>query len=205
VQAFPWLSVQPVYIGHFPAIAMSVSFSGELAWELHVPNEALLGCYRLLAAAGKQYELSHFGLYATESMRLEKGFRHWKADLITEFNPIEAGLDRFVSWHKDFLGKPALLDMQAKAKRKAFVTLAIDTLDAPAHPGDSLMLNNRVVGTISSASFGHRVQKNLALAYVDVDCAAIHTALTVQMLGKQYPAIVSAEVQYDPSFSRLKS
>jgi dimethylglycine dehydrogenase len=204
-QAFPWLSVQPVYIGHFPAIAMSVSFSGELAWELHVPNEALLGCYRLLAEAGKQYELCHFGLYATESMRLEKGFRHWKADLITEFNPIEAGLDRFVSWRKDFVGKPALLDMQAKAKRKAFVTLAIDTLDAPAHPGDSLMLNNRVVGTISSASFGHRVQKNLALAYVDVDCAAMHTALTVQMLGKQYPAIVCAEVQYDPSFSRLKN
>ncbi len=86
-QGFPWLGARTVHIGHYAVIAMSVSFSGELAWELHVPNEALQGTYRKLVDAGAFFGLVQFGLYATESMRMEKGYRHWKADLITEFNP----------------------------------------------------------------------------------------------------------------------
>ena len=204
-EAFPWLSVRRVLVGQFPAVAMSVSFSGELAWELHVANEALYGCYCLLVAAGEPLGLRHFGLYATESMRLEKGFRHWKADLITEFHPLEAGLERFVRWDKTYVGKDALTLARGRPPRRAFVALEVATREAPAHPGDSVVRSGQVVGTVSSAAWGHRVAKNLALAYVAPDCAALGTDLEIQMLGQNYPAVVCAEAQYDPSFTRVRS
>ena len=204
-EAFPWLSVRSVLIGQFPAVAMSVSFSGELAFELHVPNEALYGCYRLLCAAGGAFGMGHFGLYATDSMRLEKGFRHWKADLITEFNPLEANLGRFVRWDKEFVGRDALAAAQKRPPRRSFVALEIAYREAPAHPGDSVVLEGRVVGTVSSAAWGHRVGKNLALAYVEPSCSTLGTGLGVEILGQAQPALVCAEAQYDPSFTRVRS
>jgi dimethylglycine dehydrogenase len=183
---------------------MSVSFSGELSYELHIAHEALLGAYRLLKAAGAAFDMVHFGLYATESMRLEKGFRHWKADLITEFNPFEAGLARFVRMDKDYVGKNALVAMQQRPPRRAFVTLALDSRLAPAHPGDSMMLDGRVVGTVSSAAWGHRVNRNLAMGYIEPALSAPGTQLAVDVLGQLVPALVIDEVQYDPNFSRVR-
>jgi dimethylglycine dehydrogenase len=204
-EAFPWLSVREVRIGHYPAIAMSVSFSGELSWELHVPNEALQGCYALLVEAGREFGLRHFGLYATESMRLEKGFRHWKADLVTEFNPFESALDRFVRMDKDFLGKAALEAMLTRPPRRRFVTLALESRLAPAHPGDSMLVDGTVVGTVSSAAWGHRVGMNLAMGFIDPAFAAIGTRVAVEVIGEQMDAVVCADVQYDPDFQRVRN
>ena len=203
--AFPWLSVRPCTIGHAEAIAMSVSFSGELAWELHVPNEQLYLAYQTLREAGESVGLAPFGLYATESMRLEKGYRHWKADLITEYNPFESALDRFVRMDKDFVGKAALEDRIAKGPRRKFVTLVIDSDEAPAHPGDSVMDGERVVGTITSAAWGYRVGKNLAMGFVDPDYATIGADFEVLMLGKRIPASVSEACLYDSANERVRS
>jgi dimethylglycine dehydrogenase len=184
---------------------MSVSFSGELSWELHVPNEALQGCYALLVEAGREFGLRHFGLYATESMRLEKGFRHWKADLVTEFNPFESALDRFVRMDKDFLGKAALEAMLTRPPRRRFVTLALESRLAPAHPGDSMLVDGTVVGTVSSAAWGHRVGMNLAMGFIDPAFAAIGTRVAVEVIGEQMDAVVCADVQYDPDFQRVRN
>ena len=150
--AFPWLACADVKIGEARAVAMSVSFSGELAWELHIPNDHLCSVHDTLCAAGDEFGMERFGLYATESMRLEKGYRHWKADLITEFNPMETGLDRFVRLDKPwFIGKDALESQLAQGLKKRFVSLVIDSGFAPAHPGDSIMSDEKVVGTVTSA------------------------------------------------------
>ena len=193
-----------VYLGHFPAVAMSVSYSGELSYELHIANEALLGVYRLLAAAGKACRMVHFGLYATESMRLEKGFRHWKADLVTEFNPFEAGLARFVRLDKEYVGKAALVAMQQGAPRRAFATLVLDSTLAPAHAGDSMMLDGKVVGTVTSAGWGHRVNRNLAMGYLAPELSTPGTQLVVDVLGQCVPAVVVEEAQYDADFSLVR-
>ena len=106
---FPWLSVRETQIGIAPATVMGVSFSGELAYEIHIPNESLHAAYLALRKAGEPHGLQLFGSRAVESMRLEKGFLHWKADILTEFDPFETGLDRFVNLEKgDFVGKSAL-------------------------------------------------------------------------------------------------
>jgi dimethylglycine dehydrogenase len=193
--AFPWLSVREAFIGIAPAVVMAVSFSGELAYEIHIPNNQLYAAYLALQAAGKPYGIHLFGARAVESMRLEKGYRHWKTDLITEFNPFESDLGRFVELNKDFVGKAALLKMQAEGPRKKFVTLAVECTHAPAHPGASVVKNGKVVGTITSADWGHRVGKNIAMAFVDVDAK---TDLQVEVIGVPHTAQIVEPCLYDP-------
>ena len=154
-EAFPWLSVRECFIGFAPATVMGVSFSGELAYEIHVPNASLYAAYLALREAGNAHGLRLFGARAVESMRMEKGFLHWKADLLTEFDPFETGLDRFVKLEKaEFVGKAALLDHVKTGPSKRLVTLHVDTTHAPAHGGASLMRDGTVVGTVTSGDWG---------------------------------------------------
>ena len=197
-EGFKWLTCQRVQIGYVEAVAMAVSFSGELAWELHIPNEGVRVAHDLLWQAGQPFGLKPFGLYATESMRLEKGYGHWKADFITEFDPFEHRLDRFVKLEKDFVGKAALL-ARPKPKRH-LVTLELESDVAPAHSGDSLLVGDKVVGTVTSAAYGHRTGKNLVRAFVDVgveECEA-------WVLGQRVPARVVADCLYDPTYARVR-
>ncbi|MEL7430497.1 MAG: FAD-dependent oxidoreductase, partial [Pseudomonadota bacterium] len=154
-EAFPWLSVCKLMIGQVPVVAMSVSFSGELAYEIHVPNANLLLVHDLLMAAGEDHAIGYFGMRAVESMRLEKGYLHWKGDIITEFNPFETGLERFVKMDKDFIGKQALEKMMADGPRRMLVTLELDSTTTPAHGSDSIMKDGKVVGTVTSAGWGY--------------------------------------------------
>ncbi len=204
-QAFPWLSVRKVHIGHYAVVAMSVSFSGELAWELHIPNEALQGAYRTIVEAGKDFGLSRFGLYATEAMRIEKGYKHWKADLITEFNPFETGLDRFVKMDKDFIGKAGLAEMASGSKRRQFVSLQVDSRVAPAHPGDSIVVDGKVIGTITSGAWGYRVDKNLAMGFIDPSHSSIGSEVQIDLLGELVDASVCEPCLYDPDNSLPRS
>jgi len=203
--SFPWLSVRECFIGYSPATMMSVSFSGELAYEVHVPNASLYSVYLALRQAGEAYGMKLFGTRAVESMRMEKGFLHWKADLLTEFDPFETGLDRFVKMDKgDFIGKAALEARRAAGPRKKLVSLRVDRTHAPAHGGASLMDGDKVVGTISSGDWGHRVGMNLAYAFVDLDKAVIGTTLILDHLGDLVCAEVIAAGPYDPSYARVK-
>ena len=198
-----------MFIGHAEVLAMSVSFSGELAYELHVPNEQLYLVWKILNEAGQNaagFDLGYFGLYATESMRLEKGYRHWKADRIYEQNPIESGLDRFVKLDKpDFIGKAALLTQIARGNTKKFISMVIDTDLAPAHGGDGVYLAGRQVGSVTSGGYGHRVKENLAFAFVTPDQAETGTKLEVEILGEMYQATVVDECRYDPENSKVRA
>lgn len=204
--AFPWMSVREVTLGHASLIAMSVSFSGELAFELHVPNEQLFLVWTLINQRGKEFGLSKFGLYATESMRLEKGYLHWKADLIYERNPIETGLQRFVDLDKkDFVGKQALLAQMSAGTEKLLVTLIIDCDYASAHAGDSLYSGTELIGTVTSGGFGHRVNKNIAYAFVSPQLAKESTELSIVMLGNRFSATVCSTCLYDPANSLVRA
>ena len=203
--AFAWMRAQTMDIGHARVVAMRISFSGELSYELHVPNEHLYLVWTLLSDAGKAFSLSNFGLYATESMRLEKGYRHWKADLIYERNPIESGLSRFVKLDKpDFIGKEALQKEIARGAEKVFVVLSIDCDIGTAHTGDSVYAKDKLVGTVSSAGYGHRVQKNIAFAFVEPDFCTPGEELVVGILGNHYNAVVCEECLYDHTNERVK-
>jgi dimethylglycine dehydrogenase len=131
-----------------------------------------------------------FGARAVESMRMEMGYLHWKAEIITEFDPFEAGLDRFVKMDKDFIGKDALARRQAAGPTRKLALLSLDAKDAPAHGGASVMRDGRVVGTVTSGEWGHRTGLNLAYAYVEPDLAAVGTAVEIDVIGTMVPATV---------------
>lgn len=203
--AFPWLSLRECFIGFAPATVMAVSFSGELAYEIHVPNSALYAAYLALTDAGVEHELGLFGARAVESMRMEKGFLHWKSDLITEFDPFETGLDRFVKMDKpDFIGKAALENRIRKGVQKRLVSLEINCDHAPAYGGASLMQGDDVVGTITSGAWGYRVGKNLAYAFIDPSLSEIGTCVKLDLLGQLVDATVCAPSPYDPNFELLR-
>ncbi|WP_422024356.1 GcvT family protein [Roseibium sp.] len=204
-EGFPWLSVRETFIGYAPATVMGVSFSGELAYEIHVPNASLYAAYLALRDAGKAHDLRLFGARAVESMRMEKGFLHWKADLITEFDPFETGLDRFVKLDKpDFVGKDALIQRLKDGPRKKLVTLKIDATHAPAYGGASLMQGDTVVGTVTSGDWGHRSGLNLAYAFVDTALSGEGTVLDLDLLGARVSVEIIAPSPYDPGHRRMR-
>jgi dimethylglycine dehydrogenase len=190
--------VREAFIGIAPAVVMAVSFSGELAYEIHVPNAMLYSAYRALQNAGKEFGMGIFGSYAVESMRLEKGYLHWKADLLTEFDPFETSLDRFVDMTKpDFIGKAALVAKGDQPPKTRLVTLEIGTDIAAAHGGASLMVGGEVVGTVSSGDWGYRVNKNLAYAFVKAEHAEIGSKMQIDVIGLMFDATVVERCQYD--------
>lgn len=203
--AFPWLSVRECFIGFAPATVMGVSFSGELAYEIHIPNASLYAAYLALREAGKAHDLKLFGALAVDSMRLEKGYLHWKADILTEFDPFETGLPRFVMMDKpDFIGKSALEKRQAEGVRTQLVTMTLDSKDAPAHGGASVMRDGKVVGTVSSGGWGHRTGKNIAYAFVDPELSAKCTQLEIDVLGHMVRAEITDQALYDPQMSLVR-
>ena len=205
-EGFPWLSVRETFVGYAPATIMAVSFSGELAYEIHVPNASLYAAYRAIREAGEDFGLGLFGARAVESMRMEKGYLHWKADLITEFDPFETGLDRFVKLNKgEFVGRDALTTRHADGPTKRLVTLKVGTDHAPAHGGASLMRGDRVVGTITSGDYGHRADLNLAYAFVDPALASEGSVMELDLCGQMVPCSVIKASPYDPDLSRVRS
>lgn len=203
--SFPWLSVREAFVGIAPAIVMAVSFSGELAYEIHVPNAQLHAAYLALREAGEAHGMRLFGARAVDSMRLEKSYLHWKADILIEFDPFETGLARFVQLDKaEFIGKAALIDNQERGPRKRLVTLQIECDHAPSHGGASVIAGSQVVGTVTSAGWGYRTAKNLALAFVNPDVAEIGTRLEVDVLGVPVAAQVISPCPYDPQSSNLR-
>ncbi|MEL7278728.1 MAG: FAD-dependent oxidoreductase [Pseudomonadota bacterium] len=206
VEAFPWLSVRDAFIGIAPAVVMGVSFSGELAYEIHVPNAQLYAAYLALREAGQAYGLSMFGARAVDAMRLEKGFLHWKSDILTEFDPYETGLERFVRMNKPaFIGKTALEARRAAGPTRKLVSLEVLGHDAPAHGGASVMRHGVVLGTVTSGEYGHRVRKNLAYAFVLPEVSDVGSDFEIDIIGTKTAAKVIAPSPYDPQMTLVRS
>jgi dimethylglycine dehydrogenase len=198
-EAFPWLSCKKLRLGQVDATVLRIGFTGELGYELHVPAENLLAIHDQVNEA----DVPHFGALANEAMRIEKGYPHWRADLITERTPLEAGLGRFVRLDKgDFIGRQALLDQQRAGPPTYLVSMVVDCDIAPAHGGDPVFSGNELVGAVTSAAFGHRVQKSLAMSYLPGALVVPGTKLEIEILGTRYPAGVLDGPAYDPE-SRL--
>ena len=206
-EAFSTMRAKRMVFGNVDVLAMRVSFSGELAYELHIANEHLLLVYGLLKEAGTKLDLVQFGLYASESMRLEKGYLHWKAELIYERNPLEAGLERFVRMEKpEFIGRDALEKESRRADRQRLVVMEVNCDHAPAHTGDPVYLCGQQVGTVTSGGYGHRVQRNIAYAYIDASALKDDTSsMEVGILGERHCAALTAQCMFDPQNLRVRA
>jgi dimethylglycine dehydrogenase len=205
-EAFPWLSARDIEIGYARMLALRVNYVGELGWELHVPVEFMAGVYEALWRAGAESGIRNFGMYAMDSLRLEKCYRGWKSDLTHEYTPLMASLDRFVAFGKpDFIGRAALLKERAAGPKERLVPLVFDEAGASDAPYCSPVLyKDEIVGLTVSSGFGHATGKAIALAYVRSDLAKPGTSLDVRILGERTSARVETEPLYDRDNSRMR-
>ena len=153
-----------------PVLALRINFVGELGWELHHPVEYQIALYEALRGAGRDLGLVDFGLRAMDSLRLEKAYRSWGADINTEVTPLEAGLERFVAFDKgDFVGRAALLEQRRAGLRKRLATLEVDATDADCWGSEAVWAGDRVVGITTSGGYAHWLGLSLAVAYLDAE------------------------------------
>ncbi|MEL7301636.1 MAG: FAD-dependent oxidoreductase [Pseudomonadota bacterium] len=200
-----WLSVsfEGTVAGQEAAL-IRVSFAGELGWEIHAAPEAMPAIWDALYAAG----VKPFGMYALNSMRIEKGYRAWKGDLSTDYTLLEGGLDRFTKLDKpqDFPGKAALLNEKQQGSKKSFVTLKVEANGHDAPNMSTLWSGDEIVGETTSGAWGYRVGHSVALGMLRTDLAVEGTELEVDIFGEKFRATVQPDGPlWDPDNSRLRA
>lgn len=204
---FPFFRARSVGVGRAQALAVRVSYVGELGWELHHPLEAQRHLYDVLFEAGGDLGLVDFGYRALESMRLEKCYRLWGVDMSADWTPLQAGLERFVAFDKgDFSGRDALVRERAKGLTHALSCLVVDVEDVDAHGLEPIYAGgHRPVAYVSSGGYGHTIERSIALAYLPVEHADEGTELSVGILGERRRAVVARQPLFDPAGERLVS
>jgi dimethylglycine dehydrogenase len=205
--AFPWLTAQRIDVLGRMVLAMRVNYVGELGWELHAPMDHLPAIYDALWQSGPALGLRDFGLYAMDSLRLDKCYRGWKSDLESGYTPLEASLDRFVSLQKtDFVGRQAVADEVARGVKFRFVPLTLDAEgDADAPFCAPLLHAGQNVGIVTSGGWSFTLRKSVALAYVRTDLAAGGTRLQIEIFGRLCDATVGVEPLYDQDNARMRA
>lgn len=203
--ALPWLSAMPVTIGAARGALLRVGYTGELGYELHLPVETLAPVHDLLEEAAGGLPL--YGLHAMDSLRIEKSYRGWKQDLSSEFSPLSSGMGRFVKLGKRaFIGQDALRREAEAGPPWRFVTLDVEEGDgAPPPYGAPIRHGGEAVGLVTSAAFGFRTGRLLALGYVRPGAEAPGTALVIEAHGAGRPATVIPESPWDPGNARLRA
>ncbi|MCG6884686.1 MAG: FAD-dependent oxidoreductase [Silicimonas sp.] len=202
--SLPWLSFQEGSLaGKFCQFAR-VSFAGELGWEIHTVKHLIPPIYDAILAAGAK----PFGMFALNSLRIEKGYRTWKGDLSTDYSLLEGGLERFVRFDKpqDFPGRAALLAEKQQGLKKRFVTLVVDAGEADAPYMSTLWHGGEVVGETTSGAWGYRVDASIALGMLRADLAVAGTEVEVDIFGQRCRAVVQPEGPlWDPRNERLRA
>ncbi len=200
----PWLSHQKATVAGMECALARVSFAGELGWEIHAPVAHVAALYKAVTDAGAK----PFGMWALNSLRIEKGYRAWKGDLSTDYTLFEGGLDRFVKLDKpqDFTGKAALQAEKQQGSKKRFVTLIVDAGDADAPYMSTIWHNGQIIGETTSGAWGYRVNASIALGMMRSDLAIEGTEVEIEIYGERRRATVQADAPlWDPENERLRA
>jgi dimethylglycine dehydrogenase len=203
-----WLTHQTSEIAGKAVNLIRVSFTGELGWEAHAAVADMPAVFDAIWTAGQPHGLKPFGMFALDSLRLEKGYRTWKGDLSTDYTLLQGGLERFVKLDKpqDFPGKAALMSERQQGVTRRFVTLIVDAGAHDAPYMSTLWKSGEVVGETTSGGWGYRVGASIALGMVRADCAEPGTGLEVEIYGERFKATVQPDQPlWDPENARLKA
>ena len=199
----PWLSLQNTSIGNKHILLARVSYAGELGWEIHAKIEDISLIYDKVLWAGA----APFGMYALDSLRVEKGYRAWKGDLSTDYSLLESGLERFIKFDKKeiFPGKQSLLKEKQRGSVKKFVTMIIKENECDAPYMSTIWHEGKIIGEVTSGAYGHRVNASIALGMVNTDLAISGKNVTVDIFGNEYPATIqNPGPLWDPQNEALK-
>ena len=200
---FRWLSGQEIEIAGHKVRALRVSYVGELGWELHPMMDAMVPLYDAIWAAGQHLGIANYGLYAVNTMRIEKGYKAWGNELTNELTMLEADMGRFINFKKaDFVGKDATLAAPDRPLR--IVYCEMDAASVDARGSEPVMAGGRCIGLTTSGGYGHRVQKSLLFACVEPEFAPPGSRFEVYVQGEMRAATVLENPAYDPENLRMK-
>lgn len=205
-QAFPFATARKIRIGAAKdVLAMRVSYTGELGWELHVAAEYAEYLYNILREAGAAFHIMDVGYKAIDSLRMEKGLVYWSADVTPDYTPIEAGLGFLVHFARknDFLGRDILELQKAKGTSQRLRILSCEG-DLPFYGGEPVLHKGRVVGRVTSANYGFTAERTIAMAYLPSDLDE-HEPIEIEAFMKKHPVRIHAHPLYDPKNLRLRS
>ncbi len=200
---FPYMRGRAVEIGRVRCWALRVSFSGELGWELHCPMSQQQALFETLMAAGSDHDLTLMGSRAMGMLRLEKGYRSWGAEMTTEVTPHAAGLEKFCSRKKDYLGRAAVDAERDTPPAKCFATLALPDEAPPCWGTEPVLKGEELIGYVTSGGMGWRSGMPLAVAWLDAAHATPGATLDIQILMQTYSATIQADPVYDPENKKL--
>lgn len=193
-------------VGMVPTYVLRLSYVGELGYEFYAPVNYGLQLWDTLWEAGQDFGLHATGIGAMLSLRLEKGYRLYGVDMHTEHNPFEAGLGWLVDFEKgDFVGREAVLALRDQPLQKKLVTLTFDDPKTALFGFEPVLVDDEVVGYVTSGNYGYSVGKFIALAWLPVEYAAVGTAVQVQYTGRRYEGVVSEAALFDPEMTRMKA
>jgi 4-methylaminobutanoate oxidase (formaldehyde-forming) len=206
--AFPFLSSKIISIGHATVRAVRITYVGELGWELHVPMDQVALVYDTLMAAGKDLSVAYAGHYAINSLRLEKGYRAWGAELSPDDTPLEAGLAFAIDWNKSFLGREALLAQKKAGLKRRLVIFVLEDSELVLWGSEPIYRDGKPVGYTSSGSYGHSIGGAIAMGYVNNAAGVTPEFIQsgrfeINISGRRYPAKAHLRAPYDPERKRI--
>ena len=205
---FPFMRSAWIELAGIKVLALRVSFTGDLGWELHCASDDQVQLYAALIDAGRDMDIGPVGSRALMSLRIEKGYGSWSREYSPEYWPQEVGLDRLIKMDKDFLNKDAVAEVMAKPARESLVLLHLDgaqtdASSADATGGEPVFFGNKGVGRVTSGAYGYSVGMSLALAYVNG--VGPGDTVDVMVLGAPHKATVLDAPPFDADGIRLRS
>lgn len=205
---FPFMQSQQITVAGVEVIALRVSFTGDLGWELHCDAKDQLTLYDALLNAGQDFGAGPVGSRALMSLRIEKGYGSWSREYSPEYWPQEVGLARLVKMDKDFLNKDAVATALQQPVRETLVLLEIDAdavnrSHADATGGEPIFKDGKGIGRVTSGAYGYFVEKSLALGFVKG--VAPGDRVEVMILGRPHGATVLDKPPFDPDGAKLRA
>jgi glycine cleavage system aminomethyltransferase T/glycine/D-amino acid oxidase-like deaminating enzyme len=206
-EGFPYMRVREITVGDVPCTALRVTYVGELGWELYPPMEFGLRLWDTLVEAGAPHGMAPAGYRAIDSLRLEKGYRVWGADITPEENPYEAGLGFAVKPGKGVpsIGSEAAARAAEGGVRKRLRCLVLDDLHSVALGNEPVRSKDDVVARVTSGGQGYSVRRSIAYAYLPIELAEPGTELEIEVFGTWVPAEVAEEPLWDPKGERIRA
>ena len=199
--AFKWMSAKEISVAGVRLTALRLSFTGELAFELHAPNDQLDIIWKALWAAGADHGIAPFGTKALDNLRLEKFYRGGH-ELANDASHKDVALERFAATDKEFVGKAA---MEARNPRTRIALLALEGEETDALIGEAVFKDGALMGVITSAGYGHTIGRSLAIAFLKEEARAPDTRLQISLLGKMVDATVLPDAPWDPTNERIRA
>ena len=209
-KAFPYGTAKEIDVGYSRSLAIRMSYVGELGWELYIPTPFATGVFDTLMGEGERFGLALVGLHAVDSLRLEKGYRHWGSDITPYDTPLEAGLSFAVGFNKDdFIGKEALLKQKETGLKRKLVIFTLDDPEPLIYHDEPIYRNGKIVSENTHGSYAHLLGSAIGMSYLEKpDCIDDEWILSgsyeIEVEGRMVPAKVHIKAPYDPEGKRVR-